>query len=392
MHSPLFLRLPLSQFAAPMTHDTDNPAASDVDFNEVFLLVSRQIDDDLSQEDLSRLTTFEEKWPLRIARFRSQCLEIRGILQSLPVCSLAGSLATPLPLVRPQTARPRMGTRHLIGGILTSVLCAGILLLVVKPWQNNAAPELAQVDFAPRNVSSMESEALPEVADMVANSVIADSPAEFAPEAAPAVQPVIQSDNWNVVVVKVDGDDRDLAMDRIQSIVHQHGLRVQMSAGQDRPEWLGVVLTSAGTGREEVLNAMERGLGENSQANHPETHLAHSAPAEIIAAVRESLRYPTQSEFHHGKIFVALPPEGPTSSGQSPGLPSVPPASTAIPSGKDASESPRDDSTKRREFSPAPKESSIAVTLVVFEFGGQKAKSDGRDGASGKSSEAPDQI
>jgi hypothetical protein len=123
-----------------------------------------------------------------------------------------------------------------------------------------------------------------------------------------SIAPLIQSDNWNVVVVKVDGHDRDMAMDRIQAIVKEHGLRLQKSAGQDQSEWLGVVLTSAVDQNSEVLTAMERDLGEQSPAKGAaDSKVAESTSLEIIAAVRESLRYPTRSELHHGRIFVALP-------------------------------------------------------------------------------------
>jgi len=192
------------------------------------------------------------------------------------------------------------------------------------------------------------------------------------------ITPLVQSDNWNVVVVKVNSQDRDQAMDRIASIVKEHGLRLQRSAGKDRPEWLGVVLTSADGASEEVVTAMEKGLSESTTVrDSAESHMSPEATSKIIAAVRESLRYPTRSELHHGRIFVALP-TAPlmASSARSAGTLEPSPTAAAqnrVGEAKTSSEAVADKKTSEAAFakSAATDASQVTppmVTLVVFEF------------------------
>ncbi len=127
------------------------------------------------------------------------------------------------------------------------------------------------------------------------------------------VQPLIQSDDWNVVVVRIDAEDRDQAMDQIQSIVKKAGLQLKGSAGHDESHWLGVVLASNVAGREEVVNAMGGERVGASNGYVTETPPVDSQEAMFIEAARESLKHPTRSELHHGKVLVALPSESSTS-------------------------------------------------------------------------------
>ncbi len=191
------------------------------------------------------------------------------------------------------------------------------------------------------------------------------------------ITPLVQSDNWNVVVVKVDGQDRDQAMDRIASIVMEHGLRLQRSNGEGRPEWVGVVLTSADGASEDVVTAMENGMSESTASRDTAgSRMSPEASSKIIAAVRESLQYPTRSELHHGRIFVALP-TSPLIAGsaRSSGPPEPAPAAAVqkrVVEAKTSSEAVAD----RKSSEPALAKSASAeasqvapmVTLVVFEF------------------------
>ena len=236
----------------------------------------------------------------------------------------------PRPFEEPKA---RSGAQRLVVGIVTSVLC-GVLFLSLNRSPDDAASTPMMAELSPLSSENSLAPDRPfslETSDemMVGRIPGAAAPLEFPAAAAPVMEadmptllaensgaseddisiaPLIQSDNWNVVVVKVDGHDRDMVMDRIQAIVKEHGLRLQKSAGQDQSEWLGVVLTSAVDQNSEVLTAMERDLGEQSPAKGAaDSKVAESTSLEIIAAVRESLRYPTRSELHHGRIFVALP-------------------------------------------------------------------------------------
>ena len=354
-----------------MSTSTNHQIPPDDPLSQAYLLVSRAMDERLSVAEESELTRLEAIYPQELKSFRSQCQQIRTTMRLLPVTpvgsslfvqppadaksvSSAGAVSTatvstatvstaavstaaveleihkPRPFEEPQT---RSGAQRLVVGIVTSVLC-GVLFLSLNRSPDDAAstPMMAELSplssehsLAPDRPFSLETSDEMMVGRIPAAAAPLESPAAAAPvmeadmptllvensgasEDDSSIAPLIQSDNWNVVVVKVDGHDRDMAMDRIQAIVKEHGLRLQKSAGQDQSEWLGVVLTSAVDQNSEVLTAMERDLGEQSPAKGAaDSKVAESTSLEIIAAVRESLRYPTRSELHHGRIFVALP-------------------------------------------------------------------------------------
>ena len=219
---------------------------------------------------------------------------------------------------------------------------------------------------------------MPMVADVPPNALLGaaaiantDAAGGTNPEASSAldVQPLIQSDDWNVVVVKIDSKDRDQAMDQIQSIVQKAGLQMKGSTGPDESRWLGVVLTSNVAGREDVVNAMESVGASNGYVT--QTPPADSQEAMFIAAARESLKHPTRSELHHGKVFVLLPSS-----------PSVKGDDQTVASSQQVAAAGNASAT-----SPGPVENSAvvakgsaaksarisakalpAVTLVVFEF------------------------
>jgi hypothetical protein len=183
------------------------------------------------------------------------------------------------------------------------------------------------------------------------------------------VQPLIQSDDWNVVVVKIDSKDRDQAMDQIQSIVQKAGLQMKGSTGPDESRWLGVVLTSNVAGREDVVNAMESVGASNGYVT--QTPPADSQEAMFIAAARESLKHPTRSELHHGKVFVVLP-SSPSVKGDDPTVASSQQVAAAG-NASATSPGPVENSAVVAKGSAA-KSARIsakalpAVTLVVFEF------------------------
>ncbi len=354
-----------------MSTSTNHQIPPDDPLSQACLLVSRAMDERLSVAEDSELTRLEAIYPQELKSFRSQCQQIRTTMRLLPVTPVGsslfvqppadaksvsstatgstatGSTATgstaagstaaveleihkPRPFEEPKT---RSGAQRLVVGIVTSVLC-GVLFLSLNRSPDDAAstPMMAELSpLSPENSLAPDRPFSLETSDemMVGRISGAAAPVESPAAAAPVMEadmptllvensgaseddisiaPLIQSDNWNVVVVKVDRHDRDMAMDRIQAIVKEHGLRLQKSAGQDQSEWLGVVLTSAVDQNSEVLTAMERDLGEQSPAKGAaNSKVAESTSLEIIAAVRESLRYPTRSELHHGRIFVALP-------------------------------------------------------------------------------------
>ena len=312
------------------------------DQQALFELLSRHLDGDLGAAESERLATLESAHRQASENFRRQAGVASCLLKGIPVCSVQTLLfetpvittprATPVP--DPAILPRRSGAQRVVVGAVTSLLCAGLLLALNQRPDDAGAPMLAKADRmhgtmearggsgSPMDSAVMmeqgrimsDAMSMPMAADVPPNALLGaaaiantEAAGETNNEAASAldVQPLIQSDDWNVVVVKIDGKDRDQAMDQIQSIVQKAGLQLKGSAGPGESRWLGVVLTSNVVGREDVVNAMESVGASNGYVT--ETPPADSQEAMFIAAARESLKHPTRSELHHGKVFVVLP-------------------------------------------------------------------------------------
>lgn len=372
------------------------------ELQELQELLSWQRDADLGEEESRRLLILEANYPAAAKRFRQQVAQVGGLLKQIPVCSIDRSLFdTPKAIVvadSPNVAR-RSGSQRIVVGAVTSLLCAGLLFALVRKTETTDTAILAQtevlhgtmearVGIGGTVVDGALSGDVPLVADSMQMKVASDLPphvllgaaasANSDPATEPSsdssveadVQPLIQSDDWNVVVVRIDAKDRDEAMDQIQSIAKKAGLQLKGAAGHDESRWLGVVLASNVAGREDVVNAME-GVG-NSEGYVTETPPANSQEALFIAAARESLKHPTRSELHHGKVFVALP-SAPAASRNAEG-PVV--AASEEPKGRNSDSavtapaavpSPAVDGSAVRSAKVSAKVVAD-VTLVVFEF------------------------
>jgi hypothetical protein len=371
---------------------------------ELFTLLSRQHDGDLGPEESERLAMLEAVEPQVASVFRQQVGELSLRMKQISVRPI-GRLLFELPATTspranvlaeaPDVSR-RSGAQRAVVGFVTSMLCAGLLFALTRRTETTDPAMLAKVEvrhghFDGRGAigETLHGDSIavpgPMVSGAMQMKVAADLPPGVLMGAAASenavaeggaipesssesdVQPLIQSDDWNVVVVRIDASERDQAMDQIQSIVKKAGLQLKGSAGHDESRWLGVVLTSNLVGREDVVNAME-GVGA-SNGHVTEGKSDDSQEAIFIAAARESLKHPTRSELHHGKVFVALPSPAVNSESQI-----VADARKAAPGDSEDSDSGQagvsaaaiEDSTARSAKVAAQVVPS--VTLVVFEF------------------------
>lgn len=390
---PASIRCPCAFFtpadSPAMTHASDKYSTANSELEEALLLVSCQLDEALTRVESARLAELEVAWPKQVEAFRQQSLSLRKALRALPVRTVADSVSFVWTELanrgdEPTTVKSdRRGSYRLLTGILGTILCAGFLLALTQPWKD---PDSLMVES---NQARMESDSVPlhvpgafsgEPASAFSMPLTSEEQIPDADAASPSfaesneefVKPLWESDNWNLVVVKVNGQNQDEAMDLIQKIVNRHGLHLQRSAGADQSQWLGVVLTSATSDSENVLAAMESVGG--SQSGLPSGSMTDSTKVEIIDAVRESLRHPTRSELHHGKIFLALPTnniEIPAKAGLRSLADRISEASPGM--GAKNSTAPMN-STAPKSSRPAEvlgkmsPNSSAPVTLVMFEF------------------------
>jgi hypothetical protein len=378
------------------------------DRQELFELLSRQFDGDFAAVESQRLAILESSDREAAERFRQQAGLVSSLLKGIPVRSserllfeAPGNTNPRATRVPDSAARPgRSGAQRIVVGAVTSLLCAGLLLALNRRPDTADSPMLAKVEILHGTMearggspSSFDNAAMMSDGRMLPDAMPMPMAADISPSVVPDVaavananveaaggtdsensvaadvQPLIQSADWNVVVVKIDGKDRDQAMDQIQSIVQKAGLQLKGSAESDELRWLGVVLTSNVVGREDVVNAMESVGASNGSVT--ETPSADSQEAMFIAAARESLKHPTGSELHHGKVFVVLP-SAPSAKGEANSIASNEKASAAETSGAASSELV--DNSISSAKGPVAKSARItakavpAVTLVVFEF------------------------
>jgi len=357
---------------AMTVHDT-NPTPSDP-LTRAFELVSRQIDGNLSAAESEELATVEASNGARIAEFRTGCRRLQTMLRQIPVQSVKGSLwAVPEPAeVNPGLTW--LGSRKGVAwGSFAVVIVGCLLLAIVRPWNSqllsDPQPTMASnnLNFAtPQDLDRRLGESSGFRAETAADAfVLAEGSSGSLSERDFLIQPLLESTNWNIVVVHLDEKDRDHAMQRIQSIIHEHGLRLQNAtdagpsdfAHSGQTDFVGVVLTSAVSANDELVTAIERTVTD-FPVEREQRGLAETRREEIIEAVRNSLQHPTRSELHHGKVYVALSTggqNGSTAAGSVLADSATPPTSAMARAAADAE--------GRVVDGPL-----AAVTLVVFEF------------------------
>jgi hypothetical protein len=378
------------------------------DEQQFFELLSRRHDGDLGADECRLLATLDANRREAAERFLRQAELLSGLLKEIPVSSLERPLFETPTKIEPHATRisdsiivpRRSGSQRVVVGTVTSLLCAGLLFALFQQTETGNSTLLTNAERLHETMevrsgnpsisdgNSLElnagilADAVPsQVADVSPNvsmsaNVVASKDSEVIAQdsSVSSIQPLIQSDDWNVVVVRINGNDRDQAMDQIQSIVRKAGLHLKGSSGHDESQWLGVVLTSDVVGREDVVNAME-GVGASKGAVSASPS-SDSQEALFIAAARESLKHPTRSELHHGKVFVVLP-SSTDMPGEEQNLVAVketvaaenPEANISAPiEGPAFAAKP---STKESSAAKSAKISARgvpAVTLVVFEF------------------------
>jgi hypothetical protein len=351
-----------------MTLHDSNSVPSDA-LNRAFELVSREFDGDLSDAETKELANFEANFAAEIAEFRKGCRRLRSVLQKIPVRSVKGSLWAVPEAASVQGSRTWVESRRGVAWATVAVVIVGCLLLaIVRPWSelSLSGPEQmvavtdsqASLDAVPQNAarSLVAPSAMSAKTDA---SVSSDDHSESLTDTDLLIQPLLESTNWKIVVVQLDENDRDLAMQRIQSLIHDHGLRLQSATNAESSDFVGVVQTSAVSENDELVSAMEERVVD-SRVSRDLSLPAEARRKEIIESIQNSLRHPTRSELHHGTVYVALSTARPNDI-SSPG--STVARSAAVPHSNDAKDSSSANGAEKLADQPI-----AAVTLVVFEF------------------------
>lgn len=122
-----------------------------------------------------------------------------------------------------------------------------------------------------------------------------------------ALQPFFESDDWRIVVVKVNSTDRETVMRDIEALVKKQGMDIRpVVDGSDRDARFGVLLTSAGADEKDFVESVLPASDAHS-TNWNADSVAQSSRASVIQRLQESMKTPTHSELHFGLVYLTLP-------------------------------------------------------------------------------------
>ena len=300
-----------------------NPSVS-----ALFLLISAEIDGDLTPAEATELRLLESRFPEESRVFRSKCVRLRSNLQKLPVVSAPVPFSRPsgfsfrrtasvaatlvacgllmVLLLRPlQRGRPAdglvaaaPGSRGIVPSAATDGYVAGFPGDVSLPMAAAGAP--APAPGAPGGFAAARPAAAEEKSDATANSELRsiDNP----------IQTLLTEQDWNVVVVRVRSGSPEDVLKELRSLLSRHGLELARSQPTTMPEWLGVFLPASIPARQKLLEEVQQSLTVDPPEWDP-AEIMRSSRESILAAVRRSLTSPTRSELIRGELFVAVSPQ-----------------------------------------------------------------------------------
>ena len=124
------------------------------------------------------------------------------------------------------------------------------------------------------------------------------------PEGLAEVRTLVDAAEWKVVVVKAGSHGRSEIVDKVGTVLSRYGLELEQSGPEAADGWLGVVLTPRLGSHRELIQDVEVAVGASGEWDPAE--VLSSTREQIIAAVRQSLKSPTESELQRGEIFVAV--------------------------------------------------------------------------------------
>ncbi len=298
---------------------SSNPADS-----ALFLLISAEIDGELTPAEATELRLLESRFPEQSRVFRNKCDQLRSNLQKLPVAVVRVPVSYPA----------KYSFRRTASVAATLLVCGLLLMLLLRPLQPkipadgvpamaSGLPERGPSAVADRFVASSSPDDVLPALQMAAAAAPAPAAAggfaaaSSAPEAAAGsvlrstdepIQTLLTERDWNVVVVRVRSGRPDEVLKELRSLLSRHGLELARSQPTTMPEWLGVFLPASIPARQRLLDEVQQSLTVDPPEWDP-AEIMRSSRESILAAVRQSLTSPTHSELIRGELFVAVSPQ-----------------------------------------------------------------------------------
>lgn len=305
-----------------MSSVADSSSSNSSD-SALFLLISAEIDGDLTPAEATELRLLESRFPDESRVFRSNCVRLRSNLQKLPVVAARVPVSCPA----------RFSFRRMASVAATLLACGLLMMLLFRPLRPGVSVDgistvtsgsraIAPSASTDESVAALQGESAPALPMSAAAAPAAAAPGGFAaaPAAAEAaadsvlrstdnpIQTLLTEPDWNVVVVRVRSGSPDDVLKELRSLLARHGLELARSQPTPMPEWLGVFLPASIPARARLLDEVQQSITVDPPEWDP-AEIMRSSRESILAAVRQSLASPTRSELIRGELFVAVSPQ-----------------------------------------------------------------------------------
>ena len=329
----------------------DPKSSQPAETDRIQFLLSRYLDGDLTLEESSELAALQQSDADRA--FLAAMTELRGQLKALPVKRVSESFATSVhdaihkasttvsAISAPNAQRGRM-MKGIVAVSVTACAAALMLFLRSRDVEHAVGPAQIADAAADQNAIAQQEE----------------------------MRPFMETDKWSIVVVTVNSKDRDEVMRILETIVAKNGMEIKSVVGNDHHDArFGVLFTSTGANDNAFIESVISETNAQSANWNPQS-VADSTSDSFIHRVQESLKTPTLSELHFGKVYMAL-----LKSSKQPAA-----ASYSRLAKNDAVDGASLPSTAAKKTTELPNEVAAALTprktpvLVVFELTGKAAE------------------
>ena len=294
-----------------------NPIPPDSTERMQFLL-SRKRDGDLTAEDLSELEAFQT--PESLNTYLAKIAQIGEELKSLPVNPVSEVFALSIhqailnesaQLPMPKSWRTRLGgARRGIIAVTIAVCVMGLIFIVRRNVVDHSmqVAEKSILGSASTETPGLAGDTFEHQHSEASSAIVAKSPEQDVEAQQAELRPFLESDDWQIVVVRVNSKDREEVMRDIEAIVAKNDMGIETVIGNydERDARFGVLLTSASVDEKQFIDSVIP-QGDVNSTDWDAQNVAESTRASFINRLQESLKTPTHSELNFGQVYLTLP-------------------------------------------------------------------------------------
>jgi hypothetical protein len=266
---------------------------SDAESIRLQQLCSAEIDGELTPDESAELRVLADSAAQSIETYRTLFRKTGDLLRALPIHDPGDTIVVALRKHRQSVSRPAKSE-------VTLQVCSPVPNSRFR-GSSNKPRFAAMVSFCVLSLVVL-AVSLPK-ADRSASGPLSPAHASVSVHA--------EGDDWQILVLQVASSNREALRSQILEVAQQSGFPIQHyeSPQHSSSTPLGIVLTSAGAQSDQFVSSFKQSGMVTSEVWNP-LEIGSLNRDALIAAVRESMLHPSQSELYFGEIFfaVATPP------------------------------------------------------------------------------------